>query len=64
MILLLHQIIEFLINIAKIKINDDTNQVNNILQSTSFYRLQQLEKENGFMNTTVRKTQENKRKTH
>ncbi len=50
---ILHQIIEFLINIAKIKINDDTNQVNNILQSTSFYRLEQLEKENGFSEASI-----------
>ncbi len=50
---ILHQIIEFLINIAKIKINDDAHHIKNILQSTSFYKLQKLEKENGFNEASV-----------
>ena len=50
---ILNHIIEFLINIAKIKINPDSFQINNIIQSTNFYRLQQLEKENGFNEASV-----------
>ena len=50
---ILNHIIEFLINIAKIKINPDSFQINNIIQSTNFFRLQQLEKENGFNEASI-----------
>ncbi len=45
---ILNQIIDFLTNTAKLKIKNNRNLVGNVLQSTSFDRLQQLEKDSGF----------------
>ena len=45
---ILNQIIDFLTNTAKLKIQNNSNLVGNVLQSTSFDRLQQIEKNSGF----------------
>ena len=45
---ILNQIIDFLTNTAKLKIKNNSNLVGNVLQSTSFDRLQQIEKNSGF----------------
>ena len=45
---ILNQIIEFLNLFSQLKINNNFNQINNILKSTEFSKLQKLEKEKGF----------------
>ena len=45
---ILNQIIDFLTNTAKLKIKNNNDLLENVLQSTSFIRLQQLEKDSGF----------------